>query len=83
MSKNIARVRIEVNSKEDDRDVAFRKMFMAFKSACTDAGIQHAYKQHETYESKPRKKRRKMREAEIARIKSTLKENFLQQGKKY
>ena len=80
---NITRVRVEANSK-DDPDYAFRRMFIAFKIACTDAGIMHTYKQHETYESKTRKKRRKKREAELARMKQKLRENFLQQkqGKK-
>lgn len=78
---NVARVRVEANPK-DDPDVAFRRMFIAFKSACTDAGIMHTYKQHETYESKTRKKRRKQRESEVARMRNKLKENFLQQGKK-
>jgi ribosomal protein S21 len=79
--KNVTRVRVEINPK-DDSDGAFRRMFMAFKSACTDAGIMHTYREHQTYESKSRKKRRKGRESEIARMKNKLKENFLQQGKK-
>lgn len=79
--KNAVRVRVEANPK-DDPDVAFRRMFIAFKSTCTEAGIMHCYKQHETYESKSRKRRRKKRESEIARMKNKLKENFLQQGKK-
>jgi ribosomal protein S21 len=79
---NLVRVRVEANSK-DDSDGAFKRLFTAFKNACKDAGIQHAYKQHQTYESKSRKKRRKQRESEIAGIKNTLRENFQQQqGKK-
>lgn len=74
-------VRVEANPK-DDPEVAFRRMFIAFKIACTDAGIMHTYKQHETYESRTKKKRRKQRESEITRMKNKLKENFLQQGKK-
>jgi ribosomal protein S21 len=74
--KNVTRVRVEINPKEDG-DVAFRKMFAAFKSACMDARIIHTYKQHETYESKSMKKRRKKRESEIFRLKSKLKENFI------
>jgi ribosomal protein S21 len=84
MSKrNVTRVRVEINPK-DDPEVAFRRMFGAFRIACTDAGIMHTYKQHETYESKTRKKRRKKREAELVRMKQKLRENFLQQqqGKK-
>lgn len=79
MSKrNVTRVRVEANPK-DDPEVAFKRMFIAFKIACTDAGVMHTYKQHETYESKARKKRRKRREAELARMKQKLRENFLQQ----
>lgn len=78
---NLVRVRVEASSK-DDSDGAFKRLFTAFKNACKDAGIQHAYKQHQTYESKSRKKRRKQLESEIARIKNKLRENFQQQGKK-
>ena len=78
---NITRVRVEINSK-DDSEIAFKKMLIGFNRACTEAGVMHHYKQHETYESKTRKKRRKHREAEIARMKQKLKENFVQQGKK-
>lgn len=75
------RVRVEVNPK-DDPEIAFKRMFVAFKSLCKEVGIMHTYKQHETYESKSRKRRRKRRESEIARMKNKLRENFLQQGKK-
>jgi hypothetical protein len=80
---NVARVRVEMNSKDDYSEGAFKRLFTAFKNACKDAKIQNTYKQHATYESKSRKKRRKKRESEIARIKNKLKENFQQQyGKK-
>jgi ribosomal protein S21 len=78
---NVVRVRIDVSPKEEDRDVAFRKMFTLFKKICADTGVIHTYKEHESFESKSRKKRRKSRESEIARMKAKLKENFLQ-GKK-
>ncbi len=81
-NRNISRVRVELNPK-DDPEVAFKRMFVNFKIACVDAGIMHIYKQHEVYESKSRKKRRKKREADLARLKNKLRENFLQQqGKK-
>ena len=76
----MVRVRVEINPKEDDREIAFRKMFAAFKKSCAEAGVMHAFKQHETFESKSRKKRRKSREAEIARIKTKLRENFVYGG---
>ncbi len=79
MAKNVARVRVEINPK-DDPEFAFRKMQIAFRNACTDAGILNAYRQHETYESKSRKKRRKVRESEIAQMKAKLRQN-LTQGK--
>jgi len=75
---NLVRVRVESTSK-DDSDGAFKRLFTAFKNACKDAGIQHAYKQHQTYESKSRKKRRKQRESDIARLKNKLRANFQQQ----
>lgn len=81
MSKNIARIRVEVNPKEEDRGVAFKRMFMAFKSLYKEDGIARAFRQHETYESKSRKKRRKRREAESLRLKMLLKENILQGNK--
>jgi ribosomal protein S21 len=78
---NLVRVRVEANSK-DDSDGAFKRLFTAFKNACKDAGIQYEYKRHQTYESKSKKKRRKQRESEIARLKNNLKVNFQQhQGK--
>ncbi len=79
---NVVRVRVELRQWHDDRDTAFKKMFTAFKRACTDNGVMHAYKQHESYESKSRKRRRKKRESEIQRLKAKLKENFMPQGKK-
>jgi ribosomal protein S21 len=74
---NLVRVRIEVNPKEEDRDIAFRKMFTIFKKVCSEVRIAHTFREHETYESKSRKKRRKSREAEITRMKTKLRENFL------
>lgn len=80
---NLARVRVEMNPKDEYSEGAFRRLFAAFKNACKDAGVMHTYKQHQTYESKSRKKRRKQRESEIARIKNKLRMNFQQQlGKK-
>lgn len=74
----MVRVRVDVNPKEDDRDVAFRKMFTYFKKACAEAGVLHAYKKYEYYESESRKKRRKSRESEIQRMKQKLRDNFMQ-----
>lgn len=89
MSKNTVRVRVELklhhsNPSYDEREMAFRRMFAAFKKQCSDSGVLHEYKQHESYESKSRKRRRKKNESELQRLKAKLKENFTQgkpQGK--
>ena len=74
---NIVRIRVEMNPKEEDKEIA-RRMHIAFKNAYKDSGIAHTAKRYETYESKSRKKRRKQRESEIMRMKAKLKDNFLQ-----
>lgn len=80
---NLARVRVEMNPRDEYSEGAFRRLHAAFKNACKDAGVLHTYKQHQTFESESRKKRRKQRESEISRIKNKLRENFQQQiGKK-
>lgn len=78
---NIVRVRVELDA--DDRTAsqygitpAFMKLRKAFHKARSDASIEHLYKQHETFESKSRKNRRKRRESEIARLKNKWRENF-------
>ena len=86
---NKARVHVELRQvvrdpNNEDRDIAFKRLFTAFKKACSEAGVMHAYRQHEAFESKSRKRRRKKREAELALLKTKLKENFPQgktQGK--
>jgi ribosomal protein S21 len=84
---NVARVRVELKNHNshasyDERDKDFRIMFSKFKKQCSDAGIMHAYKQHEHFESKSRKIRRKKREAELQMFKAKLKENFTERGKR-
>lgn len=78
---NIVRLRVEINPKDDDRDSAFKKMLRAYMNASTDVG--HTFRQKSTYESKAAKKRRKKRESEIFRLKTKLRENFVnsKQGK--
>jgi ribosomal protein S21 len=78
---SVARARAELkdvppNASYQEREIAFKKMFSAFKKQCTDAGIQHSYKQHEHYETPGERRRRKARESEVARLKAKLKENF-------
>lgn len=84
---NAVRVRVELklynpHPSYDEREIAFKRMFTAFKKQCSDSGVLHSYKQHETFESKSRKRRRKRRESELQRLKAKLKENFTERGKK-
>lgn len=83
----VTRARVELkdispHASYQEREIAFKKMFTAFKKACAEAGIQHTYKQHEHYEKPGEKKRRKKRESEVQRLKAKLKENFPEQRKK-
>ena len=79
---NVARVRVELRQKDGSsamgREHDFKVMFTKFKKACADAKVMQTYKEHETYESKSRKLRRKKREAEVALLKNKLRENFIQ-----
>ena len=80
---SVARVRVEARDRGghwEDRDKEFRILLGKFRKAVSEAGIINTYKQKETYESKGRKRRRKKREAELARLKAKLKENFAQRG---
>lgn len=84
---NKVRVRVELNkegvdmSDERDRWSAFRKMLIEYRKARQRAGIEQTLKEHQVYETPNRKRRRKGREAEIARLKEKLRDNFLE-GKK-
>ena len=64
-----------------EREIAFKKMFTAFKKNVADAGILHQYKQHEFYESPSEKRRRKKKESDNQRLKAKLRENFPERRK--
>jgi ribosomal protein S21 len=66
------------NASHQDREIAFRKLFSAFKKAVADAGVLHEYKKHEYYESPGEKRRRKKRE----QLRAKLRENFPEKRKK-
>lgn len=59
-----------------ERDIAFKKMFSAFKKLVAEAEILHQFKQHEFYESRGEKKRRKNKESNNLRLKAKLRESF-------
>lgn len=64
------------NLSPQEREHEFKRMFTAFKKAVTEAGVLHSYKQHEHFESRGEKRRRKRRESEIQRLKAKLRESF-------
>jgi ribosomal protein S21 len=85
---NMVRVRVEAknfnpHASYDERDREFRYMFSRFKKQCSEYGVMHSLKQHESYESMSRKKRRKKRESELIQLKTRLRENFSEQGRRH
>lgn len=69
------------NASWQEKDLAFRKMFSIFKKQVAEAGILRLYKVHEFYESPGEKRRRKRKEADNARLKAKLRENFPENGR--
>lgn len=71
---NKVRARVEAkslpaNATKQERDQAFKLFLSAFKKRCEDYGIKKAYKEHEFFERKPEKDRRKRKEAALRRAK--------------
>ena len=60
---NIARVRVELQKKYNDPERNFKEMFQEFRRRVGHAGILHDLKEHERFESRSQKKRRKQRES--------------------
>lgn len=58
----------------DDKDKEFKILMSRFRKAVGEYGIIQDIKQHKFYEPPGRKKRRKLREAELARMKLANKE---------
>lgn len=82
---SLARVRVELkplsnNPTDTEREIAWRRLSAAFNKAYQKSGIANAARQKESYESPGRKRRRKAKESDMARLKAKLKENFSQQG---
>lgn len=77
----IARVRVEAKpgSRFDDR--SFKIMFQEFKKRCSDAGIMHDAKEHQFFESKSSKARKKKREVINKRVQENIEEK-LNRGEK-
>lgn len=71
---SVARVRVELaelrfNASYEKRDRAFRRMWADFKRQVNESGILSDFKERQSFESKGQKKRRKLREAKIRRLK--------------
>lgn len=71
---NKARVRIEA------KGLPFKVFLSKFNHEVSRSGVLNSYKQHEAYESKGRKKRRKKREAELKLLRSKMQENLVNKG---
>lgn len=78
MARNITRVRVEASRfGYRDRDQAFKMLLHAFKRQRNDVGIDHDLKEHEYFESKSRKNRRKKRSAILKAQQEELQQKFL------
>lgn len=69
------------NPSRDERDRNFKMLFTSFKRAVAQSGVLKEYKKHESYESKGQKRRRKLRESQIAILKSKMRESFFDNKK--
>lgn len=60
---NVARVRVEIKKKYNDPHKNFKEMFQEFKRRVSNAGILTDYKDHQYFETKSQKNRKKKRDA--------------------
>lgn len=70
-NKAKARVELRIGKYKTEKE-AFEEMVHVFKRRCNEAGIMHSCKEHEFYESKSEKKRKKRREAQSKLKKESL-----------
>lgn len=71
MAKAIVRVEaknLSPNASQSEKEQANRILHAIFKRRCEEYGIKKYYKEHEFFESKPVKERRKRKEAELRRL---------------
>jgi ribosomal protein S21 len=59
-----ARVRVELKKKYNDPQRNFKEMLQQFKRMVSNADVMHEYKEHQFYETKSEKKRKKRKEYE-------------------
>ncbi len=70
MSVNVKVIsKIEPKASKYEREKDFKRLLANFRKHVTDSGIMALYKEKQTYESKGQKRRRKKKEADLARKK--------------
>lgn len=74
---NVTRVRVEIKNKYNDPYKNFKEMFAEFKRRVSSAGILADFKDHQFYESKSEKQRKKKREAVAKRRSEMIEEKIL------
>jgi ribosomal protein S21 len=72
-----ARVRVESRKKYNDPDRNFRDLFQEFKRCVNNSGIMHDYREHEFYQKKSEKERKKRREVEKRNLMDSLTNKIL------
>lgn len=72
-----ARVRVELKKKYNDPMRNFRDMLQEFRRRVNNSGIMHDVKDHEFFESKSEKKRKKRKEAEKKHLMEDLERKIL------
>ena len=61
---NKTRVRVDLKKKYNDPQRNFKDMLQEFKRRVSNAGILHDFKEHQFYETKSEKRRKKRKEAQ-------------------
>jgi len=77
---NVTRVKVEAKwtgNSPNERHRSFKHLFTEFKRRVDLAGIMHDYKEHQRFESKSSKRRRKKREAESRHKQEMLEKRIL------
>jgi ribosomal protein S21 len=74
MKKHGARVRVDINDlppvvQRSSRDKVLQALWRTFKRACQDYGIPNMLKEHEFYQSKGQKRRRRKMQTKLAILK--------------
>ena len=74
---NVTRVKVTRKAGDPNEHRAFKRLMTEFKRRVDAAKILHHYKEHQYFESKSEKRRKKKREAELRNKQETLKAKML------